>query len=137
PTRLFPDASAIKDVRLEKPRDLNGYFPFTPPADKASWNDRADKVRTQMLVATGLWPLPEKTPLNAVIHGKIEREGYTVEKVFFASLPGHTVCGNLYRPASGGVDPRRPAVLSPHGHWANGRFYEAPDKEVEKQLQSG
>jgi cephalosporin-C deacetylase-like acetyl esterase len=132
PTRLFPNRSELKDVRLQKPRDLNGYFPFTPPADKASWNDRAAKVRTQLLVANGLWPLPEKTKLEPVIHGKIERDGYTVEKVFFASMPGHYVSGNLYRP-TGKSDGKRPAILNPHGHWPNGRFMEAGDNEVKAQ----
>src|SRR5438046_2826776 len=88
PTRFFPDRSELKDARLGPPKDLNGYFPFSPPETKEAWNDRAAKVRTQMQVATGLWPMPEKSPLNAVIHGKIERDGYTVEKVFFVSMPG-------------------------------------------------
>ena len=56
------------------------------------------QLREQLLVANGLWPMPEKTPLNAVVHGKIERDGYTIEKVYFASMPGHYVTGNLYRP---------------------------------------
>ena len=60
-------------------------------------------------MAEGLWPMPEKTPLNAVIHGKIERDGYTIEKVFFASMPGHYVSGNLYRPT--GKTGKLPAVL--------------------------
>src|SRR5262245_51785690 len=80
PTHLFPDKSELKDSRLGAPKDLNGYFPFDPPATKEGWNDRAAKVRTQVHVATGLWPMPEKTLLNAVVHGKIERDGYTVEK---------------------------------------------------------
>jgi len=84
PTKVFSPGEKCPDSRLGKPKDLNGYFPFTPPADKASWNDRARAVREQLLVATGLWPLPEKTPLKPVIHGKIERDGYTVEKVYFA-----------------------------------------------------
>ena len=29
------------------------------------------------------------------------------------------------------------AIPSPPGHWANGRFYEAPDAEVKKQLDTG
>ena len=39
-------------------------------------------VRRQILVSQGLWPMPTKTPLNAVIHGKIDRGEYTVEKVY-------------------------------------------------------
>jgi hypothetical protein len=126
---------AARDKRLDKPKDYNGYFPWTPPGSLADWQPRRQAVREQVLVAMGLWPAPAKTPLNAVVHGKIEREGYTVEKVFFASYPGHYVCGNLYRPT--GKTGKLPAILSPHGHWANGRFYEANDKAVEKELASG
>ncbi len=124
------------DARLGPPKTLNDYFPFTPPKSKEEWAKRRQRVREQLLVALGLWPMPEKTPLDPVIHGKIERDGYTVEKARFASMPGHYVTGNLYRP-TGRTNEDRPAVLSPHGHWANGRFYEASDKEVEKQIQSG
>ena len=35
----------------------------TPP----DWAKRADRVRRQILIAEGLWPMPTKTPLNAVI----------------------------------------------------------------------
>jgi dienelactone hydrolase len=136
PTRLFPDKSELKDSRLGPPKDLNGYFPFRPPASKQAWDDRSAKVRTQILVATGLWPMPEKTPLNPVIHGKVERDGYTVEKVFFASMPGHYVSGSLYRP-TGKADGKRPGVLCPHGHWANGRFYENSEANAKKEIASG
>ncbi|HJZ94855.1 MAG TPA: acetylxylan esterase, partial [Gemmataceae bacterium] len=136
PTRLFPDKSELKDARLGKPKDYNGYFPFTPPATREAWNDRARQVRTQVLVANGLWPLPEKTPLNAVIHGKIERDGYTVEKVYFASMPGHYVSGNLYRPTAK-AETKKPGVLCPHGHWANGRFHENNEAAAKKEVESG
>ena len=77
-------------------------------------------MRQQLLVALGMWPSPTKTPLNAVIHGRVERDGYTVEKVFFESLPGHFVTGSLYRPK--GKSGPRPVVLFPHGHWKDGRL---------------
>jgi Abhydrolase family len=136
PTRLFPDKSQLKDARLGKPIDLNGYFPFNPPSSREGWNDRAIRVRTQVLVANGLLPMPEKTPLNPVIHGKIERDGYTVEKVYFASMPGHYVSGNLYRPTAK-VEGKRPAVLNPHGHWNNGRFLEVGEAAAKKEVESG
>lgn len=135
-TLLPPGGSAQeKDARYGKPKDYNGYFPWTPPTSKEAWERRKQEVREQLLVANGLWPMPEKTPLKPTIHGKIEREGYTVEKVFFASMPGHYVTGNLYRPT--GKQGRLPAVLCPHGHWANGRMYEANDKEVKYQMGIG
>ena len=33
-------------------------------------------------------PLPPRTPLNPQVFGRIERSGFTVEKVYFESLPG-------------------------------------------------
>src|SRR5262249_12840861 len=89
----------------------------------------------QVLVATGLWPMPEKTPPQPVIHGKIDRDGYTIEKVFFASYPGHYVCGNLYRPK--GKKGKLPAVLSPHGHWPKGRFYDAGEEAARASIKQG
>jgi dienelactone hydrolase len=138
PTKVFTDDKKSADARLGAPRNLNDYFPFHVPKTKAAWEARRKLVRERVLVATGLWPLPEKTPLNAVIHGAIERDSYTVEKVFFASMPGHYVSGNLYRPLDrASASGKRPAVLCPHGHWANGRFFEASDAEVAKQMKMG
>lgn len=135
PTKVFTGDKKPTDARLGAPKTYNSYFPFSVPKTKEAWEARKKLVRERVLVANGLWPMPEKTPLNPVIHGKIERDGYTVEKVFFASMPGHYVSGNLYRPLVDSNKPQRfPAVLCPHGHWANGRFHEAKDAEVEKQI---
>jgi dienelactone hydrolase len=134
PTRVLEAGKLPQDARLGKPKDLNGYFPFTPPTSKSAWEKRRGQVRQQVLVATGLWPMPEKTPLTPVIHGKIDRDGYTIEKVYFTSYPGHYVCGNLYRPKGGSG--KRPAVLSPHGHWRNGRFTDEQEVHNEKYIQT-
>src|SRR5262249_24560042 len=75
------------------------------------------------------------TPLNPVIHGKIDREEYTIEKVFFASMPGHYVSGNLYRPK--GRTGKLAGVLCPHGHWPNGRFYERPEDQAREEIKRG
>ncbi|HEV3205230.1 MAG TPA: hypothetical protein VGY77_12635 [Gemmataceae bacterium] len=120
PLRLFDSKELPRDARLGKPKDLNDYFPFTPPRNKESWEMRRQDVREQLLVALGLWPMPEKLALQPVFHGKIDRDEYTIEKVFFASYPGHYVCGNLYRPKN--KNEKVPGVLCPHGHWRYGRF---------------
>lgn len=86
------------DVRQQPLKDLNGYFPFHAPVSMPAWEARKAEVRRQILVAEGLWPMPSKTPLNAVIHGRIDGGEYTVDKVFFESAPGFFVTGNLYRP---------------------------------------
>jgi hypothetical protein len=136
------DPTRVLDSRLGKAKTFNDYFPMTPSPNRESWEARRKELREQVLVATGLWPMPEKTPLQPVIHGKIDRDDYTVEKVFFASYPGHYVSGNLYRPktASGARQPpngKRPGVLCPHGHWANGRFFDAGEKAAQAQVNQG
>src|SRR5437868_7083281 len=77
-TRVLPEGTLPDDVRLQPLKDLNGYFPFTPPTSKMDWQARSQKVKRQILISQGLWPMPEKTPLNAVIHGKSDRGDYTV-----------------------------------------------------------
>lgn len=138
PPKVFTGREKPTDVRLGPPKTLNDYFPFVVPKTKEAWEARRKQLREQLLVATGLWPLPEKTPLGAVIHGKIERDGYTIEKVYFASMPGHYVCGNLYRPAGGESDKpkNRPGVLFAHGHWADGRFHDAGEKAAKASVDS-
>lgn len=133
--RALADGTQPNDVRLQAPKDLNGYFPFTPPATKAEWEKRADYVRRQILVSQGLWPMPTKTPLNAVIHGKIERPEYTVEKVYFESAPGLFVTGNLYRPTN--IKGKVPAVLFAHGHWQNARLSMESDAKLLREIATG
>jgi hypothetical protein len=133
--RVLPAGQLPQDKRLGPLTDLNGYFPFTPPSSREAWQQRAAQLRRQVLVAAGLWPMPAKTPSNPVIHGKVDRDEYTVEKVFFESYPGYYVTGNLYRPK--GRTGKLPAVLSPHGHWPDGRFYDSGPKEIRKQIVEG
>jgi hypothetical protein len=128
PLRVLPI-----DSRLRKPRNLDGYFPLTPPATREQWEARRKELREQVLVATGLWPMPERPPIQAVVHGKIDRGSYTIQKVFFASYPGHYVTGNLYRPK--GMHGRVAGVLSPHGHWRNGRLTDELAVHGEKYIQ--
>src|SRR5262249_21306214 len=94
---------------------------FQAPATAQSWRDRARHVREQLLVTLGLWPMPPKTPVHARIFDKVERDGYTIEKVVLETMPGLYLGGNLYRPT--GKSGRLPAILSPHGHYAEGRLF--------------
>jgi dienelactone hydrolase len=127
--------SSAPAAQTQALRDLDGHFPFTPSPSKEAWSARAEVLRRQVRVSLGLWPWPTRTPLNAVVHGEVAREGYTVERVFFESVPGHFVTGSLYRPA--GRSGKLPAVLSPHGHWPGGRFQDIAEPERRKQLASG
>src|SRR5438034_1395921 len=103
--RALPAGQAPDDVRLGELRTLNDYFPFKPVGDAEAWSKvRAPEIRRQVLIATGLWPMPTRTPLNAVVHGKVERDDFTVERVYFESFPGHYVTGSLFRPKNPPAD---------------------------------
>lgn len=136
PTRVFTGDKKPTDARLGAPKTLNDYFPFVVPKTKEAWEKRRTELREQILVANGLWPLPEKTPLNATVHGAIERDGYSVAKVYFASTPGHYVCGNLYRPKTDDINVKHPGVLFAHGHWAGGRFHDDGEKAGKASIDS-
>src|SRR5687768_11797295 len=135
--RALPDGKLPNDARLAPPKDLDGDFPFAVPKSKEEWDVRAERVRRQMLVSQGLWPMPTKTPLKPVIHGKIDQGDYTVEKVYYESFPGFYVTGSLFRPAK--LDPNKkiPGLLHPHGHWANGRFHDMGAEAVQREIKSG
>jgi hypothetical protein len=128
-------AARADDARLAPLKDLDGYFPFSPPASVDAWQARAAEVRRRVLVSLGLWPMPEKTPLKPVIHGTIERDGYTVSKVYFESAPGFFVTGNLYRPTN--PKGKVPGVLFAHGHWKDARLSEQPADKLRVEIANG
>jgi dienelactone hydrolase len=133
---ILADDKPAPDTRLTKVRTLDDLdFDMKVPASKEEWEKRRKELREQVLVSQGLWPLPEKTPLNPTVHGKIDRDEYTIEKVFFASYPGHYVNGNLYVPK--GKSGKLPVVLCPHGHWQNGRLCEIDEKAAKKLVEGG
>jgi dienelactone hydrolase len=124
------------DGRVAAARDLDHPVTFTPAfKTRDEWLARADVLRRQVRVALGLWPWPERTPLNAIVRGRIVRDGYTIEHVAFESVPGHWVTGSLYRPT--GQAGRVPAVLAPHGHWPGGRHQKRSLVEARAELKSG
>jgi hypothetical protein len=132
---LLNAAALAADSRLGPQQTLNGYFPFTPPADAAAWPARREAVRRRVLVSLGLWPEPTKTPLEPVIHGRIDRGDYTVEKVYFQSLPGLFVTGNLYRPKR--VTGHVPGILFAHGHYRDARLSEETPEALRAEIAGG
>lgn len=110
---------SIGDERASIDRDTNTLYTMTPFKTKEEWEQFATPLREKFLVACGLWPMPERTPLNAKIDEVAKHPDYIVEKVSFEARPGFLVTGNLYRPNGKGP---YPGIICPHGHWATGRF---------------
>ena len=120
-TRIYSQMpSPLPDTRMVRARNLHAPWTLRTYPTLAQWKTRAEHIREHILACLGLLPLPERTPLRSRVFGRIEREGYSVEKAVFESFPGFYVCGNLYRP----LGKRKPgsAILCPHGHWKDGRL---------------
>jgi len=127
--------------RREVAAMLAGYFeqmcrprPFevrTGEAFKA--HQRA--LREKLLRCAGLWPLPERVPLDAHASPPLDHEWCTVRRVAYRLWPEVYSTGLLYMPKQLAERPlpatgtRAPAVLCPHGHWANGNAH----PEVQKR----
>ena len=90
-------------------------------ATAEDWEKRRPKYKEEYFYMLGLWPMPEKTPLQAKITGRIEGDGFSVEMLHYQSRPRLYVTANLYRPAIIKPGERLPAVLYVCGHSARGR----------------
>lgn len=78
--------------------------------------------QTRVKIRTAFGPFPEKTPLNAKITGKVERDVYDIEKVIFESRPDLLVTANLYVPK--GRKFPLPGVVGACGHTTNGKAHD-------------
>jgi cephalosporin-C deacetylase-like acetyl esterase len=63
----------------------------------------------------------ERTPLHPRITGKIQMDGFRIEKLIFESLPGVYVSALVYVPEDG--NEKHPAILVPAGHAENGKVH--------------
>jgi dienelactone hydrolase len=90
---------------------------FLPGARTAAEFEKArPALRADYLDMLGLKPLPQRTPLQATVTGRLERDGYTVEKLHFQSQPGLYVTANLYLPRP--AKEPSPTILYLCGHYS-------------------
>lgn len=117
-----------------------------PPraATRAEWTARARDIRARVQDALGLWPPPycgarlagRRSPLMGDTNaratdfarvrpqldlalrrgGKLRREGYELERIYWQTFEDYWASGWLYTPAAASGA----AVLCPHGHWRGG-----------------
>lgn len=125
-----PSQLPATDLRAAgPPHTLDTLRTFPKLSTQAEWEARRSAIREQILVSCGLWPLPPRTPLRARVFGRVVRDGYTIEKVYFQTYPGFYLAGNLYRPL-GSSAAAHPGVLIAHGHWEAGRMADTPDGSI-------
>ncbi|HUT33779.1 MAG TPA: hypothetical protein VNE39_09880 [Planctomycetota bacterium] len=85
-------------------------------------------LRQKLLECAGLWPLPERVPLDARLSEPLDHEWCTVRRVACRLWPEVYTTGLLFMPKQFAERPA-PAILCPHGHWPNGNAH----PEVQKR----
>ncbi|MCZ2344329.1 MAG: prolyl oligopeptidase family serine peptidase [Bacteroidales bacterium] len=117
PTRSYPQGEKmIAEYFANQVQQITDHC-LTNLTTQADWEKRRPELRRQFLEMMGLWPLPARTDLKPVITGKVEGEGFTVEKVHFQSWPGLYVTANLYLPKDAATTGKKyPTILYVCGH---------------------
>jgi len=113
------------------PRMVQEWYVEQVRAAERAGNTARDQLKTRAdaeafirdireKIAKCFAPMPaEKTPLNAKVTGRLDRDAYTIEKVIFESRPQFLVTANLYLP-KGAKEPR-PGVVGSCGHSNGGK----------------
>ena len=120
------------DARLRADRHTNSVLPATHFSSPEEVERRREELRFNLRMAAGLYPWPEKTPLNTRYELVGEYEGYSVQKVMFESFPGFWSTGNLYLPRP--MPKKAPAILNVIGHWEEQRLTREPRADYPQQL---
>lgn len=124
---VYPDDRApVPDERMRETRHTHSPFSLPEYKTKEEWAARCSEIRRKILVHTGLWPMPERGPLNPKVVETLDRDGYIIEKMHIETMPGVYFPCALYRPKD--KTGPFPGIINPHGHWATGRQAEAVQK---------
>lgn len=87
--------------------------------DLPSWEARKQQLKTCMIDALGLDPMPKSPGTKPIITNKRIYYGYSVENVALEILPGVYTAGSVYKPLRG---VKCPVIINPNGHFGDGRY---------------
>src|SRR5689334_13851971 len=77
----------VRNFLREEAVRLDGKF-LEGITNRQAWEAARPGWRQQYLEMLGIWPLPERTPVNPQVTGTLDRsEGFHVEKLHFQSRP--------------------------------------------------
>ena len=96
--------------------------------DRAAWERRREQLLGEARAMLDMQPLYDSLVAAPRVQlGPLRKyDGYTVQTYALETLPGVMVCGAVYAPA-GKVRGKRPLIVSPAGHWPEGRM--RPDQQ--------
>ncbi len=112
----------LDELRLHYAARRQAVNAITTPAQ---FSARQRRIRETLRRINGPFPT-DRGDLAAQVVGKIDRDGYVIEKVIYQSRPMHHVTANLYLPKN--ITKPVPGVLVPCGHSRNGKAAEVYQK---------
>ncbi|MBO4392298.1 MAG: GNAT family N-acetyltransferase [Clostridia bacterium] len=129
--RVLADIPA--DHRLTEERHTD--FRFSPARfiSREEADARREELRFNLRMAAGLYPWPEKTPLNVRRETVGTFDGFRIEKIMFETQPGFRSTGNLYLP-NPLPHKKCPAILNVIGHWQRQRLTREDRADYPTQL---
>lgn len=114
----------VRDSLLRQVREQTESWKERYEARKEPAEIEAYQTKMRAFFVEQLGGLPERSDLNPQVVGRVERDGFTIEKILFESLPNFHVTGGLFLPDPQRFPPPWPAVVVVCGHSANGKVYE-------------
>lgn len=119
--KLFDEGQiSSEDARFTTVRDTWTKYSWPLFSSRQEVDQRRSELKYNLRMAAGLYPWPERTPLNAKYEDVGEYEGYSIKKVMFETYPGLWSTGNLYLPRP--LDAPAAAILNVIGHWEKQRL---------------
>ena len=128
--RIFDGAP--HDMRLTVDRHTDTIYPITRFSSREAVLDRREVLRFSLRMAAGLYPWPEKCPLEVRREVAMRVPGCVIEKVMFQTKPGFWSTGNLYWPER--LESPAPAILNVIGHWEDQRLTRIEAADYPQQL---
>lgn len=114
--RMLASQEMVREYLIRKASEITQHA-ATEIESREAWEAVREARQREMRRMLGLDPWPDRTPLRVEITGKIERPGYTIERLAYQSLPGVYATANLYVPTE--REGPLPTVVYVNGHAYN------------------
>lgn len=119
PNVLVDQRADLIDYRLRTEARLK-FSLHQLPNDLSAWETKKKELREQIIEASGL-TVDHALPLDMQVTATLNMDGYTIQNIYFQTLPGVYATANLFVPEGEGPFP---AVVGMHGHWPEGKLAE-------------
>lgn len=123
---------APDDARLSIERHTDTKYPITRFSSREEVDARREELKFNLQMSAGLYPWPDKTPLNVRRETVDVFDGYSIDKIMFETRPGFWSTGNLFLPSP--LPDKAPALLNVIGHWGEQRLHRSDKADYPQQI---